>query len=166
MAGLRWPKLGQLGDAVIESGQLGKEPVKFLLDWRPPGGGQSQPLWPSTSHAETLAHSVPEAPIFGVCLGTYSTEAPLDRSVDDFVCSRILSALITDQAVALLAKSINLGLHPHQQFIGGLGCNARCAGDLKYLSGAARFGGALCSISARMKLRAGMVCPAKCVSDQ
>jgi hypothetical protein len=41
-------------------------------------------------------------------------EAPLDRPVDDLVCSRILSALITDQAVALLAKSINLGLHPHQ----------------------------------------------------
>jgi hypothetical protein len=68
---------------------------------------------------------VAEVRIFGVCLGTYSTEAPPDRAIDDFVCSGILSALITDQAVALLAKSINLGLHPYQQFIGGLGCNAR-----------------------------------------
>jgi hypothetical protein len=68
---------------------------------------------------------VPEVRIFGICLGTYSTEAPFDRPVDDFVGSGILSALITYEAVALLAKSINLGLHPHQQFIGGLGCNAR-----------------------------------------
>jgi hypothetical protein len=68
---------------------------------------------------------VPEVRIFGICRGAYSTEAPLDRPVDDFVGSGILSALITYEAVALLAKSINLGLHPHQQFIGGLGCNAR-----------------------------------------
>jgi hypothetical protein len=68
---------------------------------------------------------VPEVRIFGICCGAYLTEAPLDGAVDDFVCSRILSALIAYQAVALLAKSINLGLHPYQQFIGGLGCNAR-----------------------------------------
>jgi hypothetical protein len=66
-----------------------------------------------------------EVRIFGICCGAYSTEAPLDGAVDDFVGSGILSVLITNQAVALLAKSINLGLHPHQQFIGGLGCNAR-----------------------------------------
>jgi hypothetical protein len=115
----------QLGDAVIESGQLGKEPVKFLLDWRPPSGVSLNHYGLRLPHAESLAHSVPEVPIFGLCLGTYSTEAPLDRPVDDFVCSGILSALITYQAVALLAKSINLGLHPHQQFVGGLCCNAR-----------------------------------------
>jgi hypothetical protein len=115
----------QFGDAVIESGQLAKEPVKFLLDWRPPSSVSLNHNGFRLLHAESLAYSVPEVRIFGICLGTYSTEAPLDRAVDDFVCSRILSALIACQAVALLAKSINLGLHPHQQFIGRLCCNAR-----------------------------------------
>jgi hypothetical protein len=94
------------------------------LDWRPPSGVSLNNYGLRLPHAESLAYSVPEVPIFGICLGPYSTEAPLDRPVDDFVCSGILSALITNP-VALLAKSINLGLHPHQQFIGGLGCNAR-----------------------------------------
>jgi hypothetical protein len=115
----------QLGDAVIESGQLGKEPVQLLLDWRPPSSVSLNHNGLRLLHAVSLAYSVPEVRIFGVCLGTYSTEAPLDRPVNDFVCSGILPALITNQVVAFLAKSINLDLHPHQQFIGGLGCNAR-----------------------------------------
>jgi len=85
----------QLGDAVIESGQLAKEPVKFLLDWRPPGSVSLNNYGLRLPHAESLAYSVTEVRIFGVCLGTYSTEAPFDRPVDDFVCSGIRSALIT-----------------------------------------------------------------------
>ena len=115
----------QLGDAIIESGQLAKEPVKFLLDWKPPSSVSLNNYGLRLPHAEFLAYSVPEVRIFGIRLGTYSTEAPLDRPVSDFVRSRILSPLITNQAVALLAKSVNLGLHPHQQFIGGLCCDAR-----------------------------------------
>jgi hypothetical protein len=50
----------------------------------------------------------------------YSPKAALDRSVDDFVCARILSALLAHLTVALCTEPINLGLHPGQQLFGGL----------------------------------------------
>jgi hypothetical protein len=49
----------------------------------------------------------------------YSPKAALDRSVDDFVCARILSALLAHLTVALCTEPINLGLHPGQQLFGG-----------------------------------------------
>src|SRR5438552_1548225 len=83
----------QLGDAVIESGQLAKEPVKLLLDWRPPSSVSLNQNGLRLLHAEPLAYSVPEVRIFGVCPVTYSTEAPLDRPL--MTLSVVLSALIT-----------------------------------------------------------------------
>jgi hypothetical protein len=50
----------------------------------------------------------------------YSPKAALDRSVDDFVCTRILSPLLACLAVALCTGPIDLGLHPDQQLFGGL----------------------------------------------
>lgn len=67
--------------------------------------------------------------------------------------------LITYQAVALLAKSVNLGLHPHHLWT-WLQCPR--AGDPFRCRTIWR---RMCSISARMKLRSGMFCPAKCVSE-
>jgi hypothetical protein len=50
-----------------------------------------------------------------------SSEAPLDRPVDDFVGARILSALLAYQSVALGAQPVNFGLHPAKQLFGGSG---------------------------------------------
>ena len=60
----------QLGDAVIESGQLGKEPVKLLLDWRPPSSVSLNHNGLRLLHAESLAYSVPEVPLFYVFNGS------------------------------------------------------------------------------------------------
>jgi hypothetical protein len=50
-----------------------------------------------------------------------SSEAPLDRPVDDFVDAGIFSALLACQSVALGAESVNFCLHPAKQFFGGSG---------------------------------------------
>jgi hypothetical protein len=59
-----------------------------------------------------------------------STEAPLDRPIDDFVGAWILSALLPYQPVALDAQPINSALHPAQQLLGRRG---RDTGPLKVL---------------------------------
>jgi hypothetical protein len=43
----------------------------------------------------------------GGCAGTCSTEAALDRSIDDFVRARIRSALLAHESVALSAQTIH-----------------------------------------------------------
>ena len=59
----------QLSDAVIESGQLDKESVEFLLDWKPPSSVSLDNYGLRLPHAESLAYSGPDVPIFGVGLG-------------------------------------------------------------------------------------------------
>ena len=54
----------------------------------------------------------------------YSTEAALDRSVDDLVCPGILSALFAYEAVALDAQTIHFSQHSLQQLVRGLGRDA------------------------------------------
>ena len=45
----------QFGDAVIESGQLAKEPVKLLLDWRPPSSVSLNNYGLRLPHAEIFS---------------------------------------------------------------------------------------------------------------
>ena len=44
-----------------------------------------------------------------------SSEAPLYRAVDDFICAGILSPFFSNLPVALSAKFIDLGKHSGQQ---------------------------------------------------
>jgi hypothetical protein len=46
-----------------------------LLDWRPPSSVSLNNYGLRLPHAESVAYSVPEVRIFGICLGTFNGSA-------------------------------------------------------------------------------------------
>src|ERR1700681_2818463 len=55
--------------------------------------------------------------------GRCSTEAALDRSINDLIGARIFLARLAHLPVANSAQAVRIGLHPLHQLFGGLGGN-------------------------------------------